>query len=130
MPARQGRDGSVRSGRLPERFRRWRSRRVVVADESMTPTLFPGDRLLIDPAAYRRRLPSVGELVVLIDPEAPERWLIKRVRAVDPTERTVDVRGDAVERARDSRRFGPVPLRSLVGRAYRIYFPRERAREL
>lgn len=96
----------------------------------MRPTLVPGDRLLVDAGAYRDRPPRPGEVVVLVDPEAPERWLVKRVHAVDPDAGTVDVRGDATEHARDSRRFGPVPLAALVGRAYRRYFPPERRREL
>jgi len=103
---------------------------VVVADESMVPTLRPGDRLLVDMGSYRHRPPSVGEIVVLLDPEVPERWLVKRVAAVDAARGTVDVRGDAVDRARDSRRFGPVPVGSILGRAYRLYLPAERRREL
>ncbi|MGA8543220.1 MAG: S26 family signal peptidase [Thermoplasmata archaeon] len=114
----------------PSRFRRWRSRRVVVRDESMRPTLEPGDRLLVDLRAYRDRLPRAGEIVVLVDPEAPERWLVKRVASVDSGAGTIDVRGDATEHARDSRRFGPVPLRSVIGPAYRLYFPPGRRREL
>jgi len=54
----------------------------VVHDRSMVPTLLPGDRLLVDPHAYRERLPSVGDLVVLVDPEDPARWLVKRVAGV------------------------------------------------
>jgi len=117
-------------GGRPAWFRRWSSRRVRVEDESMRPTLQPGDRLLVDSRAYRDRLPGVGEIVILVDPADPGRWLVKRVAAVDPARRTVDVRGDAVDLARDSRRFGPVPFASLVGRAYQLYFPPARRRDL
>lgn len=110
--------------------RRLGSRRVVVADESMVPTLRPGDRLRVDRGAYRGRPPEVGEIVILVDPEDPTRWLVKRVAQVDLSAGTVDVRGDAGDVARDSRRFGPVPFDSLVGRAYRLYFPRDRRRGL
>jgi len=48
--------------------RRWHSRRVVVRDDSITPTLEPGDRLLVDTAAYRVRTPAAGDLVVFPDP--------------------------------------------------------------
>jgi nickel-type superoxide dismutase maturation protease len=105
-------------------------RRVEVFDESMLPTLRPGDRLLVDTAAYRDRPPAVGEVVVLVDPEQPSRWLVKRVARVEASAGTVDVRGDASETARDSRRFGAVPARSLIGRVYRVYFPPERRRDL
>ena len=96
----------------------------------MAPTLRPGDRLLVDPGAYRDRSPQIGEIVVLADPEARVRWLVKRVASVDAAAGTVEVRGDAAEVARDSRRFGPVAFRSIVGRVYRVYFPPERQREL
>ena len=101
----------------------------MVRDESMLPTLRPGDRLLVDPRAYQTRPPQAGEIVVFVDPEEPQRWLVKRVAAVDPTEASVEVRGDAADTARDSRRFGPVPLASVVGRVYRCYFPADRRRE-
>jgi signal peptidase I len=57
---------------------------VEVHDESMRPTLEPGDRLLVDSAAYRDRPPETGDLVVLMDPQVPDRWLVKRVAGVGP----------------------------------------------
>jgi nickel-type superoxide dismutase maturation protease len=129
MPERRGSNAS--EGASTTRSPRWRDRaRVVVHDASMRPALEPGDRLKVDRAAYRLRSPSVGEVVVLVDPEDPARWLVKRVAAVDRDGRTVDVRGDATEVARDSRRFGPVPFDLLVGRAYRLYYPPARRRDL
>ncbi|MFZ0891022.1 MAG: signal peptidase I [Thermoplasmata archaeon] len=141
----------------------WKSQRVVVHDESMSPTLEPGDRLLVDDRVYREHAPRAGEIVVLIDPQEPGRWLIKRVAGVGPTRvwRTpsgiieasvvhdgateppaeaveaidvpsafIYVTGDALESSRDSRQFGAVPLRNLIGRAFRCYSPRGRRRDL
>ena len=102
----------------------------MVRDESMLPTLRPGDRLLVDTRAFQERLPKVGEIVVFVDPEEPSRWLVKRVTGVDTRTASIEVRGDASASARDSRRFGPVPTGSVVGRAYRCYFPADRRREL
>ncbi len=118
------------------RFRRWlRSRRVLVQDGSMRPTLLPGDRLLVDPRAYRKRAPAVGEIVVIADPEAPGRWLVKRVGAVagDPLPNggrvpagSLYVRGDDPSVSRDSRSFGPAPLAGVIGRPWYRYLPPER----
>jgi nickel-type superoxide dismutase maturation protease len=130
MPEPTDRTTAPSSEGVPSRFRRVSSRRVRVEDESMLPTLRPGDRLLVDPRVYRDRLPLAGEIVILIDPRDPDRWLVKRVTAVDRAAATVEVRGDATATARDSREFGPVPLRSVVGHAYRIYFPSARRRNL
>lgn len=96
----------------------------------MSPTLRPGDRLLVDLRAYRRRPPAAGEVVVLVDPEELGRCLVKRVATVDPVAGTVEVLGDAATAARDSRQFGPVPVGSVVGRVYRVYFPPDRQRDL
>lgn len=100
----------------------------------MRPTLEPGDRLRIDTRAYRRRRPAVGELVVVVDPEVPTRWLVKRVGAVrdapdpgGPPE--LFLTSDNEEEGRDSRRFGPVDAARIVGRVYRRYAPASRRAE-
>ncbi len=115
----------------PSPYPRRRDReRVIVHDSSMRPTLEPGDRLIVDRGAYRERAPVVGEIVVVVDPEAASRWLVKRVARVDPDGSAIEVRGDAAAVARDSRRFGPVGRASIVGRAVRLYFPPHRRRDL
>ncbi len=126
--------------RLPL-LRRLRSLRFEVHDESLTPTLRPGDRILADP----RWGPGLDRdaLVVLRDPESPGRRLVKRVvalpgetvawdrqgyRRLGPDDdrtawagRVAELRaevfvvGDQRELSRDSRTFGPVPLRSILG---------------
>jgi nickel-type superoxide dismutase maturation protease len=117
---------SLASEPPPPMFHRWSSRRVRVEDESMLPTLRPGDRLRVDPRIYRQRPPRAGEIVILVDPEDASRWLVKRVIAVDPSAGTMEVRGDAPETARDSRQFGPVPTRSVIGRVWERYYPLNR----
>ena len=128
------------------RFVRWaRSRRFRVADRSMEPTLVPGDCLYVDRGAYRERTPARGDLVVAREPDPPHRFFVKRVGLVGgdllppgTLERTatttvprgfVFLLGDNPRMSDDSRRFGPVPVGSLVGRAYRCYRPPERRRD-
>ena len=119
----------------------------------MRPTLEPGDRLLVNRGAYRQTPPIVGEIVVLNDPDQPDRILIKRVALVGPDsawilrngfrssfrsgepppldsiERleveagTLLVLSDRLARSRDSRRFGPVSFSAILGRAYFRYAP-------
>jgi len=96
----------------------------------MAPTLLPGDRVLVDRGAYRGGPPKVGDLIVLADPEARVRWLVKRVSAVDRGRQLLEVRGDNADLARDSRSFGPVPIAAAAGRVYRRYYPPERADDL
>jgi hypothetical protein len=135
MPEPTSGPGSARLDRWA-RLRRWaRSRRVVVRDGSMRPTLWPGDRLLVDPAAFRYRPPGLGQLVVVRDPEGTDRWLVKRVEQVAGgllaggtrvPNGTVYVQGDDAAASRDSRAFGPVPLGLVVGRPWFRDLPEER----
>ena len=126
----------------------------------MEPTFRPGDRLLVDPWAYRDAPPERNDLVVVADPSDPARLLLKRVvatagdfvrvtrtgierlRARPPSgdaaapgsveelevpPEHVFVLSDRPARTRDSRQFGPVPRRSVVGRVWRRYHPSDRA---
>ena len=98
--------------------------RVEVVGGSMAPALLPGDRLLL----LRRPLgspgwPAVGDVVALNDPREPMRVLVKRVADIDQSAGTVTVLGDAAEASTDSRTFGAVPRRALLGRAIYRYAP-------
>ncbi|HUC38293.1 MAG TPA: nickel-type superoxide dismutase maturation protease [Acidimicrobiales bacterium] len=98
-----------------------RPRRVVVAGRSMEPTLEAGDRLLVARAGQLK----AGDVVALRDPRSKERVIVKRVSAVRRGE--VVVRGDNPPASVDSRFFGPVPNRDVLGRVVRRYAPAARA---
>ena len=110
----------------------------------MLPAIAPGDWLLVDPtpASWPRR----GSIVVIREPDTDE-LAIKRL-AAGPGD-TVPFAGGRLRLAedeawlvsdaspaaavaaghgepRDSRRYGPVPLELLVGRAWFRYAPRRR----
>ncbi|MGE5675617.1 MAG: signal peptidase I [Mycobacterium leprae] len=54
----------------------------VVDGDSMVPSLHNGERFLVNKLVYRFRLPKPGEIVVLHDPAAPTKQLVKRVVAL------------------------------------------------
>lgn len=83
----------------------------------MWPNLQAGDRLLV----VRLRPPRPGDIVALRDPTVPDRLLVKRVTAVQPS--GVEVRGDNPGASRDSRSFGVVAPSLLMGEAVYRYFP-------
>jgi signal peptidase I len=105
---------------------------VVVAGDSMSPALAAGDWLLVDPTT--RRWPRRGAIVVVREPDS-ELLVVKRVggrpgdnveapdrmRTLGPDEAWI--LGDAPNVSIDSRRYGPVGLDRLVGRAWLRYGP-------
>jgi signal peptidase I len=90
----------------------------------MAPGLLPGDWLLVDPAGYGQRPPRAGEIVVVPDPRLGERWLIKRVSAIEPDGR-LRLAGDEPDASTDSRVFGFVDA-ALAGRPWFRYWPPRR----
>jgi nickel-type superoxide dismutase maturation protease len=96
-------------------------RRVVVEGSSMEPKLTSGDRLVV----VRRYAPRVGDIVAVRDPRRPGRLLVKRVVSVHGT--AVVIKGDNARSSTDSRAFGPVDRRAVVGRAVYRYAPPGRA---
>jgi signal peptidase I len=115
--------------------------RVTVADGSMLPSIAPGDWLLVDPTTAR--WPRRGSVVVFREPDSGV-LAIKRVVArpgdwtrfgdgwLQMSEDEAWLLGDATDDelaaaghgpAIDSRRYGPVPVEALVGRAWFRYGP-------
>jgi signal peptidase I len=137
-----GLHGVRRRASLGERLRGpWR---VVVSERSMTPGIQPGDWLLVDPTVGR--WPRRGSIVVFREPDT-DLLAIKRV-AAGPGDRVgldaghlvlgddeawllsdaslgeLAAEGDGAPV--DSRRYGPVPVDCLVGRAWFRYGPLRR----
>ncbi len=87
----------------------------------MEPTVRDGDWLL---TRRTRRAPRPGELVIATDPREPARLLVKRVRSVVGD--TVALAGDHADASTDSREYGPIPARSVVGQPVLRYAPLRR----
>ena len=101
----------------------------------MAPALHAGDWLLLDPTCDR--WPRRGAVVVFREPDT-DLLAVKRV-AARPGDRVrmpagilhlgsdeAWLLGDDNASSLDSRRYGPVPLDSLVGRAWLRYGPARR----
>jgi signal peptidase I len=98
----------------------------------MAPALAPGDWLLLDPTGDR--WPRRGSIVVFREPDS-DLLAIKRVAArpgdrvrilagiMHLAEDEAWLLGDNAAASLDSRRYGPVPLDALVGRAWFRYGP-------
>jgi nickel-type superoxide dismutase maturation protease len=99
--------------------------RYVVEGPSMEPAYRAGDRVLVNRLAYLRRPPVAGDVVVLRDPERNGHILLKRIarapEGVCPGPAQIYVLGDNAGASRDSRAFGLVDRRKIVGRAWLVY---------
>jgi len=94
--------------------------RYRIAGESMSPALAAGERVLVNRAAYWLGRPRPGDVVVVRDPRARDRLLIKRIdRSAGPD--AWSVLGDNVAASTDSRSFGPLPRELLVGKVLARY---------
>jgi nickel-type superoxide dismutase maturation protease len=81
----------------------------------MRPTLSPGDHVLVDPCAYRRHSPGVGDLVLARHPYRRDVEMVKRVAASLPDGRYL-LAGDNPAESTDSRTLGTVSGRLIRGR--------------
>jgi signal peptidase I len=118
--------------------------RVAVSEASMRPAIEEGDWLLVDPTT--RRWPRRGSVVVIREPDS-ETLATKRI-AAGPGDRVdlddgylvlgadeawllsdaadADLLAAGLGQPIDSRRYGPVPLECLLGRAWYRYGPLRR----
>src|SRR2546422_10781735 len=94
-----------------------RRRRLRVEGDGIWPALEPGDYVLVNRWADKFRPPAKGDLVVVRDPETPQRFLVKRVSDL-PDATQIRVAGDNADRSRDNRSFGPLALREIGGKVW------------
>src|SRR3990167_8261837 len=94
--------------------------RYRVEGESMSPAVAPGERVVVNKAAYWFGKPRAGDLVVLRDPRAPDRLLIKRIDRAAGDHAWL-VLGASEGASTDSRHFGPVGRQLLVGKVWFRY---------
>lgn len=95
-----------------------------IPSPSMTPTLLPGDFILVDTWAYREKAPLSGDIVVF--QQSDTMFVIKRCARWPGSSAVIRdnqlyVLGDNPQASFDSRRLGGIDLQRIKGRAlYRI----------
>jgi signal peptidase I len=111
-----------------------------VEGRSMEPTLHDQDRLVVNKLAYQLHDPQVGDIVMLLHPNNPGQPLVKRVVAAPGETVALEqgavlvpeghyfVLGDNRNHSSDSRAFGPVPMKYILGRIQVRWWPFSDAR--
>lgn len=102
----------------------------ITSGDSMTPTFLSGEYLVIDEISYRFRPPARGDIVVFRYPLNPSVFFIKRLAGL-PGDSIGGMQlgateyymlGDNRDASFDSRTWGPVQERYIVGRPiFRLY---------
>ena len=83
----------------------------------MLPTLQEGQVVLVDPRAYKRERPKVGDVVIATDPRKPERKIVKRVVSASEYDGYYLFGDNAnIAESTDSRVFGAVTAEHILGR--------------
>lgn len=90
-----------------------------VPSASMSPTLLPGDLILVDTRAYVDHKPQTGEVMVFSVPEQSSGFQVKRVNARSD-EGELIMRGDNLSASLDSRYYGGIPLKNVHGEVVRF----------
>jgi nickel-type superoxide dismutase maturation protease len=95
---------------LLSRRKRWK-----VVGESMLPLLQPGDEILLDPDAYRKYLPQIGDIVVIMHPLQSNLTIVKRITAINNHDGYF-VTGDNATASTDSRHWGTIKFSDILGK--------------
>mgnify|MGYP000117869684 CR=1 FL=1 len=85
-----------------------------VSGRSMEPKFKEGSLLFVDRLVYRLSGLKVGDVVVVKDPRDKERLILKRVTRVEGEK--IFILGDNLESSTDSRKFGAVERKLIVGK--------------
>ena len=138
--------------------------------DSMEPTIYKGEVLIVDMRAYKKSGPKRGDVVIYSSPEEPKEvylhrivglpgesielkdqkiiinkakltdgWAIKvwhynggklarrGMKPIDIPQDAYFVLGDSAARSRDSRYWGCLPKKYLIGKVYKICYPFNRS---
>ncbi len=105
-----------------------------IATRCMEPAVMRGDYVLADRTAYLRMPPQTGDIVVLVHPDDRSKVFIRKIAAlpgqlVELSQGRIEtvphghvyVLGEA-DKSIDSRIFGFVPLKDLIGKVRQVYY--------
>ena len=103
-------------------IRLWVAQPFIVSGASMEPTFDNGNYLIVDEISYRFEKPKIGDVIIFRYPLDPSKYFIKRIVNI-PKEGEYFVEGDNRGASFDSRSWGNVPEKNIIGRAFLRLWP-------
>ncbi|MDJ0570458.1 MAG: nickel-type superoxide dismutase maturation protease [Pleurocapsa sp. MO_192.B19] len=97
-----------------------RRKRLKVTGKSMLPLLQPGTEILINPHAYQKKVPKVGDIIVTIHPDRPELIIVKRITDINQ-DGSYFLTGDNLTESTDSRHWGTIKFEAIIGKVTSIF---------
>ena len=116
-------------------IRLWVGQPFIVSGASMDPTFYNGDYLIVDELSFHFRKPAKNEVIIFRYPEDPSKFFIKRIIALPGEEIKYKgniiilgqdqyfVMGDNRDVSSDSRLWGPIDEKYVIGRAFLRLWP-------
>ena len=116
-------------------IRLWVGQPFIVSGASMDPTFYNGDYLIVDELSFHFRKPAKNEVIIFRYPEDPSKFFIKRIIALPGEEIKYKgniiilgqdqyfVMGDNRDVSSDSRLWGPLDEKYVIGRAFLRLWP-------
>lgn len=89
-------------------------KRKRISGASMFPLLKSGDEVLVNHRAYRRKSPTLGDIVLARHPQRPDFPIIKRITALSGDD-AYFLSGDNAAESTDSRSFGAIKRQAIIG---------------
>lgn len=119
--------------------RLWIAQPFLVSGRSMEPTFHDGNYLIIDELSYNLEKPKKNDVIVFRFPKDPSKFFIKRIvglpnetiqldsNSIALGENEYYVLGDNRNESSDSRIWGPVPEKLIIGRVLMRLWPMNQA---
>lgn len=87
-----------------------------IREESMIPFFSPGDSVIVSRISYLITDPQKSDIVIVKNPEKDmlQKYLIKQIKKV--TKEKIYVVGFNKEKSIDSRHFGYIPKKNIIGK--------------
>ena len=92
-----------------------RRKRLKVTGKSMLPLLEPGAEILINPYAYQKSMPKIGDIIVTLHPDYPKLTIVKRITAIERDGKYF-LMGDNSAESTDSRHWGTIKFEDIMGK--------------